>query len=127
MGYCMSKQSGNFAIKAENKAGALAAMRTLGKKNIRHHWLSGSEFAKAESLKEVFEVWGWSGEFDDDGNIVDISFDSEKLGDEIVMWVTIAPFVEAGSFIEMSGEDGNLWRWVFDGKECKEVYPTVTW
>jgi hypothetical protein len=127
MSYCMSKSNSQFSIKVENKAGALAAMRALGKQNLRHHWLSGREFAKAESLKEVFEVWGWSGEFDDDGNIVDISFDSEKLGDEIVLWQTIAPFVEAGSFIEMSGEDGNLWRWMFDGTTCKEVYPTVTW
>ena len=41
--------------------------------------------------------------------------------------MAIAPYVEAGSYIEMYGEDGDKWRYVFDGKTVKEVYPKVEW
>lgn len=34
---------------------------------------------------------------------------------------------EPGSYIEMRGEDGALWRWVFDGKTCKEITAKITW
>ena len=44
----------------------------------------------------------------------------DALCDDRLLFDAIAPFVKAGSFIEMSGEDGTLWRWHFDGKQCQE-------
>jgi hypothetical protein len=74
------------------------------------------------------ENYGYSPSLDDDGNIVEIDFIADKLRyDENTMFQAVAPYVKDGSFIEMRGEDGTLWRWVFADKKCKEVKAEVTW
>lgn len=50
-----------------------------------------------------------------------ISFEGENQdGTEHEMFNAIAPFVEPGSYIEMQGEDGAIWRWVFQDDTCIE-------
>ena len=61
--------------------------------------------------------------FDNAGNIDGVDFCAEKLHDEYGMFQEIAPFVRGGSFIEMMGEDSQVWRWVFRGGECYEIDP----
>jgi len=39
----------------------------------------------------------------------------------------MAPFVEAGSYLEMTGEDGAIWRYVFDGQKMEEKWPKIVW
>jgi hypothetical protein len=60
-------------------------------------------------------------------NVIGISFMGEGYSNDIEMFNILAPFVEEGSFIEMSGEDGSIWRWVFDGQTCQEKQPEVKW
>ena len=44
------------------------------------------------------------------------------------MFNCIATFVEDGSYIEMVGEDGDLWRWVFtNNNNCEWEYPEIKW
>jgi len=50
-----------------------------------------------------------------------------KLWDHDEMCKQIAPYVEDGSYIEMSGEDGAMWRWVFKHGECHEISAVITW
>ncbi|MFX8696332.1 hypothetical protein ABTM58_19800, partial [Acinetobacter baumannii] len=45
------------------------------------------------------------------------------LGGEEEFLKLLAPFVVAGSYIEMTGEDGAQWRYVFDGESVKKKYP----
>lgn len=46
-----------------------------------------------------------------------VYFEGEKLGDDESLWSCLAPFIIDGSYIECHGEDGDVWRWVFqDGK-----------
>lgn len=53
--------------------------------------------------------------------VTGISFEGESQdGTEEEMFQAIAPFVEADSYIEMQGEDGEIWRWIFDGTTCVE-------
>jgi len=53
--------------------------------------------------------------------VTGISFEGESQdGSEEAMFQSIAPFVEADSYIEMQGEAGEIWRWVFDGTTCVE-------
>lgn len=42
-----------------------------------------------------------------------------------MMFNTIAPFVEKDSYIQVSGEEGDSWRWVFNGTTCEEVLSSV--
>lgn len=127
MGYCMDQMYSEFHIKAENRAPALAACLALAREGGDFHWVSANDFIKAKSLEEVLDVWSWSPDKDENNNIVGLCFEGEKSGADFTLFETIAPFVEKGSYIEMQGEDGARWRWVFNGKTCKEVYAKLDW
>ena len=100
MGYCASMSKSNFHVKTENTGRVIAKIQRFG----------------------------YIPKLDNDGNIVEIDFEGERLGhDEDVMFNAIAPYVEDGSFIEMVGEDGDRWRWVFKNGECKEIKAKMTW
>ena len=101
MGYCMSMSDSTFYVPSENVGRVLALMRK--------------------------QPYGF--QLDDDGNITDIEFLGEKLGDELTAFEKIAPYVRSGSFLKMHGEDDERWRWVFKDGKCREVQATVkvTW
>lgn len=66
-------------------------------------------------------------QLDQDGNITELEFIGEKLGDDFKMFQSIAAYVQDGSYIWMIGEDGVQWRWVFRAGICKEVKAKVEW
>jgi hypothetical protein len=61
------------------------------------------------------------------GDITGLEFTGEKYGDCPLLFTTLAPYIEAGSVIEYHGEDGDKWRYVFDGKTIKVTKPKVVW
>lgn len=81
---------------------------------------TGRVFAMTEGLPYYFEL-------DHDGNITELEFIGEKLGDDFKIFQSIAPYVQDGSYIWMIGEDGDQWRWVFQAGVCKEVKAVVEW
>lgn len=100
MGYCIEMVSCKFHVKSEN-------------------------FGK---VYKNLENYGYIPETDDDGNVIDLDFAGDKLlYDEETMFKKIAPVVEDGSFIEMRGEDGAMWRWVFSGGTVREVKAKIVW
>jgi hypothetical protein len=105
MGYEMEMENSKFMIKEENIKKAEKALKTQFQLKERH----------LEDMLE--ELNGWSCEFDEEGNLTNIEFEGVKLHDDEEMFRTIAPFVEDGSYIEMSGEGGDLWRWIFKDKK----------
>jgi len=134
MGYCMQLIECDFVISHENKKKALMAIKNLvGSESIHDasgahfSWVTTSDFLNAETLEDALDVWRWEADTDEEGNIVDISFIGEKLGDDETLFKSIARFVNPGCYIQMEGEDGTLWRWVFDGANCKEVVAKVSW
>lgn len=142
MGYYMSQMSSKFLIEKKNFRKCLEAIKALdpekdggkgfhctaGGPKIRHFaWVETEEYKEAKTLQEAINAWNWQPELDKEGNIVDIYFEGEKLGDEQILFNAIAPFVEKDSYIQMSGEDDSFWRWCFDGKICFENNPTITW
>jgi hypothetical protein len=128
MGYCVEQKESVFQMKAENKPKALEAIKAIdGIETWKYCDLS---FLKDNTLEEALNTlcWDTTNYLDDEGNITDIYYEGEKLDDYILpIFNAIAPFVEADSFIEMMGEDGTIWRWVFNGKTCEEKYPKITW
>jgi len=64
---------------------------------------------------------GWIGP----GDLVVKYFTGEKLGDDSILWTALAPFIRPGAEITFQGEDGIMWKWVFDGKEFREKYGRV--
>jgi hypothetical protein len=122
MGYCMQQVDGSFFIASADAHKAVKAMQELGKER---KW--DFEFDKLDCLPDILNEWCWELDVAESGNIRGIQFTGEKSRDELDMFKAIAPFVKAGSFIEMRGEDGCMWRYVFDGTTCNEVYAKVSW
>ena len=62
------------------------------------------------------------------GDICNLQYLGEKLGDEERLWEQISPWVADGSYITCTGEDGEMWRWVWrEGRfftiEPEIIYP----
>ena len=89
-----------------------------------------SFFVPTEHTGRVFaltETTGYSFHLNENGDIVEIEYDGCKLGNDFEMFQKIAPFVRNGSYLEMLGEDGTLWRWIFKRGKCKEILPKISW
>lgn len=130
MGYYMTQQDSKFIIESRNHKKALAAIKALiGKETWGDHfaWVDTSGFKKAKTLSAALAAWRWDAKMDEDYNIIGIDFGGEKLGDDEVLFRAIAPFVEPGSFIEMRGEDGCLWRWLFEKTGFRQQDSRVVW
>lgn len=126
MGYCMNQQAAEFCIKAENIGATLTAIKNLhGKETYpdsrgKHFAWVDENFYQINDIVEMFEEWRWVVHRDPEGNIDQIDFCGEKYGDEDLLFKAIAPYVEPGSYIEMCGEDGEAWKWVFTDKKLKK-------
>jgi len=124
MGYYMDQRDNSFFLPKEKQQEALQAIKIAGEKNRR---IFDSHILQFQTLQEALEAWAWKPEFDEEGNIVAIYFEGNKSGNELELFNALAPYVKAGSFIEMGGEDGAIWRFQFDGTTCFENYPKITW
>jgi len=127
MGYCMDQVDSSFLLKEENQRAAYKAVKEQ-MSDKSYSWVSAGWFKGLRDIYAVLEEWGYQPKLSEEtGDIIDLTFSGEKIGQELELFNVIAPFVEKGSFLEMSGEEGSVWRWVFDGTTCKEVYPKVSW
>jgi hypothetical protein len=128
MGYCMTQSGcGKFQIKAKDMPKALKALKDMLAKKKDYTWVTSSDIEQAKTLNEAINAWGWDLDMDDEGNATALLCNSEKLGEEHLMFDIIAPFVKKGAFIDMFGEDGTNWRWAFDGKHCVEKTAKVSY
>ena len=143
MGYYMSMRECDFTVAKENFDQLAEAVRAmLGDVNEKggggssggneppvkwYSWVDNTELANADTVAKAFKAWRWEAMLDEDGNIQDLSFWGEKLGDDEFFFQTIAPWVKDGSYIEMSGEDGAMWRWTFQDGVMTEKSPDIRW
>jgi hypothetical protein len=140
MGYCISLVESKFHIKAANKKPALKAIKALAKDTSkmrsgtwadgaltqrRFTWVDTEEFLGAKTLEAALEAWRWEAGLDEEtGDVVHLNFQGEKMGEDEELWKAIAPFVESGSYLQISGEDGATWRWCFKGGVLSEQSPS---
>jgi len=133
MGYYMYQQETEFFVAKDNLVAMMEAIRALhGKESVKdgggsHFSWVDYDFHTITDPVKMLEEWRWDAKQDQNGNIASLHFTGEKYGDDKLLFQTIAPFVRAGSFIQMRGEDGAQWRWVFDGQEMTEQQAKVTW
>jgi hypothetical protein len=121
MGYCISVLKADVKILAVNQIWALKAVQSLHGKETqcgkppRFSWVSDG-FHKIDNLKDILREWRWAASYDKKQNIVSLEFTGEKYGDDAVLFDALAPFIEAGGEIHFTGEDGDQWKYLFDGK-----------
>ena len=125
MGYYISQGDTNFTIQKKHFPGAIDALKNSINKDI-NDWVNTIELDPNDNahtqIKTLLEECRWEPDFDEDGNISYINFTGEKLGDEEVIFTILAPFIDAGSFVTIHGEDDTIWRYEFDGKGIEENY-----
>lgn len=135
MGYSAHLRDSRFRIDADRKRAALATIKALFSPQLlaqhggKYSWVDAQTCLATRSLAAMLEEWGWPIKIDEDDNVIGISFDAgdNKLGDEDVLFGALAPFVQAGSYLAMVGEDGEHWRWYFDGQTCQQQHAKVTY
>lgn len=101
MGYCIWG-GGTFIVKKENFQTA--------KNALLEKW---PRLCPAEMpLDDVLDICGLeNAAFDEKGDLCDLYIDGRKLWDQAETLQTIAPWVEDGSRLEITGEDGDKWLW----------------
>lgn len=145
MGYYIKARGSNFKIRRDNiekffeLVSNLMSIDTMekyasggsysnGKKNSYwYSWIDTERVKTAIQNRDIFaffEEWRYdishnTDEGNDDFICTHISprEGEQKIGDEELLFVTIAPVVENGSYLEMVGEDSEMWEWIWnDGK-----------
>jgi hypothetical protein len=155
MGYCIHQRDARFRIKKENFEKALEAIKALGALTDKmnggsfgvakepERWFSwvSMQFVNSSDIADAMKHWRWevmfgepgytdslpTSKYNPDKDVVFISFCGEKMGDDTVLFSALAPFVEDGSYIEMQGEEGEIWRWTFVDGKLKEVSAKILW
>ena len=128
MGYCIENRGNDFEMDMSLANDALKSLKALfSQADFAPRWASTETILEAKTFEDALSEAGF--DLLDDGKLYyQIWFNGEKYGgDEIKILSAIAPYVTPGSYIEMGGEDGEIWRWVFDGDTVIEKYPRIIW
>jgi hypothetical protein len=98
-----------------------------GNKWVPHYaWVENWQIENAENIRDILEAFRYK-PTEDYGDIESLDFDGEKIGDEVFLFGLLAPYVKSGSFLNMVGEDGAHWRWLFKNGRFKEVVGKVVY
>lgn len=124
MSYPMSQISNKFFIPKENIQKVIEVLKT---KDPQCSW-GDRKYEDCQTIQEIFEYWGWYIGVAFSGNVVEIAFQGDSLGNEDVLFRAIAPFVKDGSFIHMKGDGAEYeqWKWIFKNGEMKQVFAEIT-
>lgn len=91
-------------------------------------WVNSPGPAGFASLVSAFAEWGYSANIDKlNGNLRIDKHENEKWGDDEKLFNTIGPFVNDGGCIEILGEDGAGWRYLFNGIVTKRQDSITVW
>lgn len=131
MSYNIKLRNRAFFLSMDKKSEALAAVKALRGQETCHDsggshfsWLDDS-YLKATNLEGALWCWGYVSRVNNNGDIISLSYEREKAGDEGYLFNAIAPFVRVGSYLVFYGEDGETWRWYFDGQKCRKQVGTL--
>jgi len=129
MGCNIRQTAGKFRISAANQPAAYRAAMAMPDKEYTQVCSGWKNRNGLRDIYSVLEHWGYAPTLDKpSGYIVALQLEAERLGDEVELFKAIAPYVDAGSYIEILAPSYNeMWRWVFDGKTCREVRPKIVW
>lgn len=128
MGYYVQLRDSKFFIAKKDFPRCMEALVALASKpelmgglcsgngvTTRHAWVN-MDYVNKKTLSDMIDCWRWNVYAEESGDIINIEFHGQKLGDDEALFRALAPFVKVGSYIDMEGEDGALWRWAFTKK-----------
>ena len=111
-------------IKENGNGGKRIGMRSNGKQSSWWYlWVNTEDVRKAVADRDiirVFECWGYDLAIlrEEDGithyYLAMSAASDAKMGDEEKFFAAIAPVVVHGCFVDVRGEDGEEWRWMWE-------------
>lgn len=136
MGYDISQGTTRFHIAADQVARAYQLAATLrspdaladaqggvmsgGQDLARWYaFVNPQELDEARDLPSFLSAFRWRPTVAADGAVTGLTFTGSRADQSGLLFEAIGSCVFCGSFIEMAGEDGAMWRWVFDGTSCR--------
>lgn len=139
MGYYVSG-SGSIFIQAANLGKAAKTLEKGIFKNANDNQMSVKDYlswvGNGIDWKDVNSILGYCGmelNYDANGNADGVSYQSENYhSDDVMVFALLAPLMECYSFMDLSDESSNFWRWIFDknfpnGCSCEDgmvVFPS---
>ena len=138
MGYSASQVDSELHIAAQDEPAAVAAVKAWACRMVQQNTglvncHEAETVAQAETIQDILEVWDYTPEFDQAGDVADVHWcEPDNFGrvwHQQDLWNVLAPYVRPGSYLEMCGDAtrGERWRWKFDGQTCQEILPTLVW
>lgn len=141
MGYYITLQDSSFRIPKESQDEAFERLKALNHKpgvpksgggfrdgekvESWFSWMAPDYDEHVSSLAELFGMLGFTAEFDKDGALLLTHYD-DKIGDEKLFLEEIADLVPEGAIMDWVGEDGERWRYQFDGESMHTLEGRVT-
>jgi hypothetical protein len=123
MGYYITQMDTQFSIHKSNIKACLDALDAHPQlSRVREDNAEVFRQSLPSGLDNYFNDQGCILSYDDSGNVSHVDLHGEKYREEFdILLQTIAPFVHAGSYIDIAGEDYVFWRWYFDGAAVHEL------
>ena len=114
MGYAIHQRDSRFAIRDGHHAEAF--------ETLREHF--PEELERAEDLRDALLAFGW----ETDESCAWLWYLGDRYSEIYErLFAVIAPFVTGGSWIEMQGQEGEIWRWEFEGGRLYEQEAVIAW
>lgn len=126
MGYYMNTTNAQFVILKKNFQNVIDTLKELSAQK-ELDWIDNNVIQASSDIVDIFDELRYEVDFNVIGDIYCIWFIGEKLGSDEIIFNSIAQYVEDGSYIEYSGEDTDMWRYVFENGKMQEKYPTIIW
>lgn len=122
MGYYIEQVEGSIELPLRNANFAVDAIKKwMRDERKMEDW---NRYDKIEDLAVEFNMIAT---FNTDLSEYLIDNEGEKLWDQREFLSVIAEFCNEGSYIEISGECGDRWRWVVKDGQLYEVNPSIDW
>lgn len=135
MGYSCTLREVDFKISADNISKVIEALVqsdyfylfNRSDEDCLKIACGDSPAEKQQLLFELFDSYEYRPRFDEMHNVIGLEYYCEKWCEDDKIFDVFAKYVEKGSYIEMGGEDGTVWRMLFDGEHCREINPVIAW
>lgn len=130
MGYCVNLEESTVTITKDN---SIKLMKFLEEYIIENEpswrWVNNGyvvNYCIDNEFVELMDELGYAiNETVEPGYAIEYR-SSEKLGDDDEIFTLIAPYISDG-YIELVGEDGDKWRYVFEDGKFEEKHPKAEW
>jgi hypothetical protein len=125
MGYTVCGE-GTLTVKEGQDAAGLAALKAWAEGVDHVGYAHDPSLQAATSIREFFAELLHVYDADDDRSF-SVSSDDSWSEDFDAAAHVVAPFIEAGCTAEWQGEEGEHWRWRFDGTQCHEEFARLVY